>query len=65
MNLNLEEQQSLLIIQENYFADLLELSRFFQNSGQPQKAADIIRKGIEKAEAAKTDYWSILLGLLD
>ncbi len=65
MNGTIDEHQILLNIQENYFADLLELGRFFQNSGQPQKAANIIKKGIENADKAQNDYWNIMIGLLD
>jgi hypothetical protein len=65
MERNLDEHQRMQNIQEAYFADLLELGRFFQNSGQPQKAIDLIKKGIENAEEAKTDYWGIMIGLLD
>ncbi len=65
MDRNLEEHQILLTAQENYFADLLELGLFFQNSGQPQKAADIFKKGIENADKAQNDYWNIMIGLLD
>jgi hypothetical protein len=65
MDINIDEQQRLLNIQENYFADLLELARFFQKSGQPQKAADIIKKGIENAEIAQSDYWGAMISLFD
>jgi hypothetical protein len=65
MNSNSEEQQKLLLIQENYFADLLELGRFLQNAGQSQKALDLFKQGIEKAETVNKNYLSIILGLLD
>lgn len=65
MDRNLDEHQNLLNTQKNYFADLLELGMFFQNSGQSQKAADIFKKGIENADKAKDDYWNIMIGLVE
>jgi hypothetical protein len=65
MDRDLEEQQIQQNTQERYFADLLELGLFFQNSGQPHKAADIIRKGIENAKKVQTDYCGVMISILD
>ncbi len=65
MDKDLDEQHRLLNIQENYFANLVELGKFFQNSGYPQKAADIIKRGIENAGKATTNSVEAIMSLLD
>lgn len=64
MNIILSEKEKALSMQESYFNNLLEIGRMFQSSGQYQKACEIYKKGIEKAEIAKTDFMETMLDLL-
>ncbi len=64
MDANLSEHERLLTIQENYFDNLLKMGVVLQNSGQYQKAIEVYKKGIEKAEHAKTDFMGTMLSLL-
>jgi hypothetical protein len=59
------ELEKVLMSQESYFDNLIELGLFFENSGQYQKAFDIYKKGVEKAERAKTKLLGTMLGLID
>lgn len=64
MNTTISEKEKSLLIQESYFNNLLEIGRMFQSSGQYQKACEVYKKGIEKAEIAKTDFMNTMLDLL-
>ena len=64
MNTNIAEKEKLISNQESYFNNLLEIGRMFQNAGQHQKACEVYKKGIEKAEIAKTDFVETMLDLL-
>ena len=64
MNSKLAEKEKSVSIQESYFNNLLEIGRMFQNAGQYQKACEVYKKGIEKAEIAKTDFINIMLDWL-
>ncbi len=59
------ELEKVLSMQESYFENLIELGLYFENSGQYQKAFDIYKRGVEKAEKAKTILLGTMLGLLD
>jgi Tfp pilus assembly protein PilF len=59
------ELEKVLMMQESYFENLIELGLYFENSGQHQKAFDIYKKGVEKAEKAKSALLGTMLGLLD
>jgi hypothetical protein len=65
MEQKIEELENLLLIQESYFDNLIELGLFFENAGQHQKAFEIYKKGIEMAEKGKKDIAGTLLGLLE
>jgi hypothetical protein len=55
----------LLSLQDSYFENLIELGLFFENAGEHNKAFEIYKKGLMKAEKAKTDLSATMLGLLD
>jgi hypothetical protein len=59
------ELEKVVLQQESYFENLIELGLMFENSGQYQKAFDIYKKGVEKAEKAKSILLGTMLGLLD
>jgi len=59
------ELEKVLMTQESYFDNLIELGLYFENKGEYQKAFDIYKKGVEKAEKAKTALLGTMLGLLD
>jgi hypothetical protein len=59
------ELEKVLMMQGCYFENLIELGLYFGNNGQYQKAFDIYKKGVEKAEKAKTALLGTMLGLLD
>ena len=59
------ELEKLLSLQESYFDNLIKLGLLLENSGQYQKAFDVYKKGIEKAENAKIILSVTMLGLLD
>ncbi len=65
MDNNFIELEKLIIIQENYFDNLIELGLLFENSGQYQKAFDTYKKGLEKAETAVRTIQGTMLGLFD
>ncbi|MCK9618235.1 MAG: hypothetical protein M0R21_10420 [Lentimicrobiaceae bacterium] len=57
---------------ENLFAkidcwldDLISMGLSYEDAGQYEKAMDIYKKGLEKAEKAKLDISVTMLGLLD
>ncbi len=62
---HLIELEKVICQQESYFENLIELGMMFENSGQHQKAFDIYKKGVEKAEKAKSALLGTMLGLLD
>lgn len=64
MQTNIAEKEKALSLQESYFNNLLEIGKMFQSSGQYQKACEVYKKGIEKAEIAKTDFMETMLDLL-
>jgi hypothetical protein len=59
------ELEKVVRQQESYFENLIELGLMLENSGQPQKAFDIYKKGVEIAEKAKSALMGTMLGLLD
>ncbi|MEI6122061.1 MAG: hypothetical protein WCQ95_00395 [Bacteroidota bacterium] len=65
METDLLKNEKSLSIQESYFDNLLELGLMFQNSGNHQKAFEVYKKGIERAELGKTDIVETMLGLLE
>ena len=60
----LSELEELLSLQESYFDNLIKMGVILENAGHRQKAFDIYKKGIEKAEKAKTELSYTILGLL-
>ena len=60
----LSELEELLSLQESYFDNLIKMGIILENAGQRQKAFDIYKKGLEKAERAKTELSYTMLGLL-
>lgn len=65
MEIKIQELERLLLLQESYFDNLLELGLVFENFGHHQKAFEIYKKGIEKAEKAKSNLTCTILGLLE
>ena len=65
MDNELSELEELLSLQESYFDNLIKLGLLFENSGQPEKAFDIYKEGIKKAEKAQLTLSGTMLGLLD
>jgi len=61
----LQEMEELLAMQENYFETLIKMGIMLENAGRRQKAFDVYKKGLEKAERAKTELSYTMLGLLD
>jgi len=59
------ELEKVVCQQESYFDNLIELGLMFEIAGQYQKAFDIYKKGVEKAEKAKSVLLGTMLGLLD
>jgi tetratricopeptide (TPR) repeat protein len=64
MNDILKELEETLAMQENYFDNLIELGLFLESSGQYEKAFDVYKQGLEKADQAKTAISGTMLGLL-
>lgn len=65
MNKKISELEELLTQQENYFDNLIDLGLLLENSGQLEKAFEVYKKGISKAEKAKIDISATMLGLID
>lgn len=59
------ELEKVICQLETYFDNLIELGLMFEHSGQYQKAYEIYKKGVEKAEKAKTALLGTMLGLID
>ena len=65
MNKDLSELEQIISMQESYFENLIKLGLLLENSGEHQKAFDVYKQGIKKAEKASTDESYAMLGLLD
>jgi hypothetical protein len=65
MEATISELEMLLAMQESYFEHLITLGLLLEETGKPEKALDIYKKGIQKAEKAKTEISYTMLGLLD
>jgi len=65
METNVAELENLLLVQGNYFENLMKLGLLLENCGQRKKAFEIYQKGIVEAEKAKTKLEYSMLGMLD
>ena len=65
MKNELSELEQIISMQESYFENLIKLGLILENSGQHQKAFDVYKQGIKKAEKASTELSYTMLGLLD
>jgi hypothetical protein len=61
----ISELEMLLAMQESYFEHLITLGLLLEETGKPEKAMDLYKKGILKADKAKTEISYTMLGLLD
>ncbi len=65
MNTNIRDLEEILTIQESYYENILKLGLLFENSGQPEKAFDLYKRGLIKADQARKLISGTMLGLLD
>jgi tetratricopeptide (TPR) repeat protein len=61
----MNEIENLLAKIDCWLDDLISMGLSYEDAGQYEKAMDIYKKGLEKAEKAKLDISVTMLGLLD
>jgi len=61
----LSELEELLSLQASYFDNLIKMGIILENAGQPQKAMEVYKKGMETADKAKTELSYTMMVLMD
>lgn len=63
MDKKLTELEKIISMQESYFENLIKLGLLIENSGQTERAFDIYKPNIMKADKANHELSFAMLGL--
>jgi hypothetical protein len=65
MERNIPELEELVLLQEYYYENVINLAIKLENTGQYRRAFEVYQNGIEVAERAKKNLSEAMMGLLD